>query len=102
MSPEQQKAIQNHPKFQELIRKRGRLTFWLSGSVLAAFGIFLATFVLAPEVIARPVADGFLTTVGLAFGMVLILGIFTGTAVYVRRSNTEFEALIRDITEDLG
>ena len=46
-----------------------------------------------------PLAGG-VTTVGIPLGLFVIISAFVLTGIYVRRANSEFDALIRQIIEE--
>ncbi len=100
MTPETIEAVQQHPKFRELIRRRGRLSRILAGLVLAIFTAFLSALAFAPGLVTRPIGEGFLTTLGIVFCITFIIGLVVMTAIYVRRANNEFEDLARSVRED--
>lgn len=101
MSSDLIEAARNHPKFAELTASRGRLAGMLTFLILGAFALLLGTLALAPEIIARPVATGWTTTLGIIFGLGMIIALFATTVLYVRRANGEFDDLIRDIRADI-
>ena len=101
MSSDLIEAARNHPKFAELTASRGRFSKILAFLILSVFAVFLGTVALAPEVIARPVAAGWMTTLGVVFSLAMIVAVLAGAAIYVRRANGEFDDLIREILADI-
>jgi len=92
MSSEMYARIKENPKFKELVSKRERLAWTLTGVVLVLFfGLFL-TVAFAPAALTIRLGSGFVTT-GLLFGLLQFIFFWVLTAVYVRRANSEFDAL---------
>ena len=56
MQQELYARVQEHPKFQELTRKRNRFSLVLSLVVLAVFYCFVMTVALSPDSLALPLA----------------------------------------------
>lgn len=101
MSSDLIEAARNHPKFAELTARRSRFAVMLTFLILGAFALLLGTLALAPEIIARPVAEGWTITLGIIFGLAMIIALFAATAIFVRRANGEFDDLIRQIRADI-
>ena len=92
MSSEIYARILKNPKFTELVTKRERLAWSLTGIVLVLFfGLFM-TVAFNPSVLAIRLGDSFVTT-GLLIGLAQFILFWIFTAVYVSRANTEFDAL---------
>lgn len=92
--------IRRNPKFQELVRRRGRLAWTLAIAVMAVFYGYILLVAFLPSALARPVAQGSTLTVGVAFELSMFVGFWVLTAVYVRRANRDFDALTREIVDD--
>jgi uncharacterized membrane protein (DUF485 family) len=58
--------------------------------------IFIIAF--APKVLAVPLGAG-VTTVGIPVGPFVIIAAFVLTGIYVRRANSEFDTMTRQIIE---
>lgn len=91
--------IRNNPQFQELVHKRSRLGWILSGIMLAIYFTFILTIAFAPAALGKPLGEGAVMTVGIPVGIVIILSAFVLTGVYVHRANTEFDRLTRAVKE---
>ena len=50
--------------------------------------------------LGRPVAEGSMLTVGVAVELFMFIFFWVLTAVYVRRANSEFDALTQDLIRD--
>jgi cation/acetate symporter len=91
--------IRENPKFKELVSKRERLAWTLTGIVLVLFfGLFL-TVAFYPAVLAIKLGESFVTT-GLLIGLSQFIFFWILTAVYVRRANSEFDALTQELLRE--
>ena len=96
MSSEIYARIRKNPNFKELVSKRERLAWTLTGIVLVLFfGLFL-TVAFYPAALAIKLGDSFVTT-GLLIGFFQFVFFWLLTAVYVRRANSEFDALTAEL-----
>jgi uncharacterized membrane protein (DUF485 family) len=96
MSSEMYARIQKNPKFTELVSKRERLAWTLTGIVLVLFfGLFM-TVAFNPGLLAIRLGDGFVTT-GLLIGLAQFILFWVFTAVYVARANSEFDTLTEQL-----
>ena len=91
--------VRSHPKFVELVERRSRYAWTLSIAMLAIYYGFIMVVAFAPELLGVPLADGAVMTVGIPVGILIILAAFVLTGLYVRRANTEFDALNQEILE---
>jgi len=92
--------IQRNPRFAELVARRTRFATVLSAIVLTIFYGFVLVVAFNPAVIGQRVAEGSTLTVGVAAGLFMFVFFWVLTAVYVRRANTEFDALNKEIVND--
>ncbi len=99
MSVEIYERIRGNPKFQTLVQRRGRFAWTLTWTVLALFYGFFLLVAFAPKSLGVPVADGSGVTVGVLIEFSLFVLFWVLTAVYVRRANSEFDALTREVIE---
>jgi uncharacterized membrane protein (DUF485 family) len=99
MSSEIYARIQQNPKFKELVSKRERLAWTLTGIVLVLFfGLFM-TVAFYPSVLAIRLGGGYVTT-GLLIGFSQFVLFWLLTAVYVRRANSKFDALTEQVLRE--
>ena len=99
MSSEMYARIRENPKFKELVSKRERLAWTLTGIVLVLFfGLFL-TVAFNPAALAVKIGDSLVTT-GLVIGLFQFILFWVLTAVYVRRANSDFDALTEQLLRE--
>ncbi len=99
MSQDVYRRVESDPAFQQLVQRRGRLAVRLSLVVLGTYYAFMAVVAFAPGVFGQALFEGSTLTVGVPVGAALIAGAWLLTGLYVRRANTEFDQLTRDIVE---
>ncbi|MGL4996690.1 MAG: DUF485 domain-containing protein [Deefgea sp.] len=91
--------IQQNPKFQELVRKKSSLSWLLTLVMLAIYYGFILVIAFSPATLGQSLSGG-VTTIGIPIGILIILSVFVITGIYVRRANTEFDQLTREVVED--
>lgn len=100
MSSEMYEHMRANPKFQQLVARRGRFAWTLAFVVLAMFYGFVLLVAFKPALLGRPVVQGSMITIGVAFELFMFIFFWVLTAVYVYRANGEFDALTQEIVKD--
>ncbi len=90
--------IRANPKYQELKRKRNRFGWTLAVCMLLVYYGYIALIAFNKEFLSLPLGGG-VTTLGVPIGMGVIVFTILITGLYVRRANSEFDALTRQILE---
>lgn len=91
--------IQRHPKYQELRKKRNALGFLLTGLMLLVYYGFVSLIAFDKPFLAQPIGEG-VTSLGVPIGFGVILFTVLITAIYVRKANSEFDQLTREILKE--
>ena len=94
-------TMRNHPQFKELVRRRSRFAWTLAIIVLVLFYGFVLTVAFNPTALGQPIAAGSKFTVGVVLELFLFVLFWVLTAYYVRRANTEFDALTAEIVKEV-
>ncbi|MRR50892.1 MAG: DUF485 domain-containing protein [Rhodocyclaceae bacterium] len=89
--------IRENPKFKELVARRSRFAWTLAITVLTMFYGFVMMVAFMPTSLGQPIAEGSMLTVGVAAELFMFIFFWTLTALYVRRANTEFDAINQEI-----
>jgi len=89
-----------NPKFQELVARRGRFAWTLAIIVLTMFYGFVMVVAFNPTALGQPVSEGSMLTVGVAVEFFMFVFFWVTTAIYVKRANTEFDALTQEIVKE--
>jgi uncharacterized membrane protein (DUF485 family) len=95
-----QTRIRQNPKFAEMVSKQTRLAILLSLIVLVPYYTFMMITAFNPALLAQPISDGSIVTIGWPVGAILIIGSWLTTAVYIRRANGEFDQLNKEILDE--
>ncbi len=98
--PTIQARIRRNPKFAEMVSKRTRLAILLSLIVLVPYYTFMMITAFNPALLARPISEGSIVTIGWPVGAILIIGSWLTTAIYIRRANGEFDRLNKEILDE--
>ena len=91
--------IAAHPTYQKLKTTRSTLGWWLTGAMMIVYYGFIVLVAYFKPLMSTRVGDG-VTTWGMPVGLFVIAFTIIITAIYVRRANSEFDALTRDILKD--
>jgi len=101
MTKEMIEHIRNNPKYQMLVKKRSRFAWTLSIIMLVVYYAFILTIAFDPQLLGTPLEEGKVTTVGIPVGIAIIIIAFALTGVYVKRANSEFDDLSREVKAEL-
>lgn len=93
--------IRANPKYQELKRKRNVFGWTLALCMMVVYYGYIALIAFNKEFLSIPLGEG-VTTIGVPIGMGVIVFTIVITGIYVRRANTEFDALTREILAKEG
>ena len=91
--------IQAHPKYLELTRKRSTFGWTLTAIMMVVYYGYIALIAFNKEFLGQPLGSG-VTTIGVPIGIGVILFTIAITGVYVRRANTEFDALTKQLLKE--
>ena len=91
--------IQNNPKYLELRSKRTSFGWTLTLLMMVVYYGYIALIAFNKPFLAQPIGAG-VTTLGIPIGMGVIVFTVIITAIYVRRANSEFDALTAEILKD--
>jgi len=91
--------IQNNPKYLELRAKRTSFGWTLTLLMMVVYYGYIALIAFNKPFLAQPIGAG-VTTLGIPIGMGVIVFTVLITAIYVRRANSEFDALTAEILKD--
>jgi uncharacterized membrane protein (DUF485 family) len=91
--------IQSNPKYQELRSKRSSFGWLLTALMMVVYYGYIALIAFNKPFLAQPMGSG-VSTIGIPIGMGVIVFTIIITGVYVRRANSEFDALTAEILKD--
>ena len=90
--------ILRDPKYQELKAKRSRFGWWLTLAMMLVYYGFILLVAFDKPFLATRLGAG-VTTVGMPLGLAVIIFTIVITGLYVRRANSEYDALTEQITK---
>ena len=99
MEDELAKRIAGHPKYQELKAKRTSFGWWLTIAMLVVYYGFILLVAFFKPLLATRIGSGVMT-LGMPIGLGVIVFTIIITVIYVRRANTEYDAITADILKD--
>jgi uncharacterized membrane protein (DUF485 family) len=94
-------AIQNNPKYQQLVEQRKSLGLTLSAAVFVIYFGFILLVAFAPGFLGASLTGG-VTTVGIVVGVLVIVAAFALTGFYVSRANGTYDRLTLEIIQEAG
>jgi uncharacterized membrane protein (DUF485 family) len=92
---------QASPAYRTLVRRRTRLAWILTAAILLAYFGYVALIAFDKALMAKPIGGGVMS-IGIPLGFGLIIFTVALTGIYVWRANAEFDALTRQVAEELG
>jgi len=92
------RRIATHPRYRELKAKRSSFGWWLTLAMMIVYYGFIVLVAFNKPFLATRLGDGVMT-VGMPIGLFVILFTIVITGVYVRRANSEFDALSEQIVK---
>ncbi len=90
--------IASHPKYKELKSKRSAFGWWLSLAGMVAYYGFILLVAFDKPLLAQKLGNGVMT-LGMPLGVAVIVFTIVITWIYVRRANSEFDALTEEIVK---
>ncbi|HQZ06455.1 MAG: DUF485 domain-containing protein [Rhodoferax sp.] len=84
--------IASLPQYQELKAKRSSFGWWLTLAMMVVYYGFILLVAFDKELLSQRIGEGVMT-LGIPVGFGVIVFTIIITAVYVRRANSEFDAL---------
>ena len=93
--------IAANPKYQKLVGTRSSFGWILTMIMMVVYYGYIAIIAFNKEMLAARLGEGVMT-VGIPVGLGVIFFTILITGFYVRRANSEFDQLIREIVEEAG
>ncbi len=93
--------IAANPKYQKLVRTRSSFGWILTAIMMVVYHGYIALIAFNKEVLSARLGEGVMT-VGIPVGFGVIVFTILITGFYVRRANSEFDQLTREIVEEAG
>ena len=92
--------IRSNPKYQQLKSTRDTYSWVMTILMLVVYYGYIAMIAFNKAALAQPLGATGVTTIGIPVGVGVILFTIIITGIYVRRANTEFDALKEEIIKE--
>jgi len=92
------KRIESHPSYQKLKARRTSFGWWLALAMMVVYYGFILLVAFDKPLLASRIGSGVMT-LGMPIGLGVILFTVIITAIYVRRANSEFDALAAEVNQ---
>ncbi|MES2868666.1 MAG: DUF485 domain-containing protein [Pseudomonadota bacterium] len=93
-------TIRENPRYHSLVQSRSRLAFALSAIVLGLYALFVAAVSWHPHLLLYVPLGGGLTN-GIWAALILIVGSWLLTGLYVLRANNSFDKLTQTLLSEV-
>ncbi len=93
--------IKANPQYHALKRKRSSFGWTLTILMMVVYYGYIALIAFNKEFLSTRLGEG-VTTLGIPIGMGVIIFTVVITGIYVRRANSEFDALTAEILKKEG
>lgn len=94
------RRIRANPKFHELKNKRNSFGWLLTVITLIVYYGYILTIAFDKGILAQKISDTGVMTLGIPVGVGIIVFTILITGLYVRRANSEFDALTEQIVQE--
>jgi uncharacterized membrane protein (DUF485 family) len=101
MDPMPYQRVESNPKFRELVATRGRFATALTIAMLVIYFGFILLVAFGRDLLATPISEGSVVTVGIPLGIFVIVSAFVLTGIYVAKANSTFDRLNADILREV-
>lgn len=94
-------TIAKDPKFHAIVKKKQRYSLTLLALTLGMYLIIILASSFARDLVATPISANMVTTWGIPAGFFLIVWTVGLIALYVNRTNKEFDTLNKELLEEV-
>ena len=91
--------IRANPKYQELVSKRNSYSWVMTILMLVVYYGYIVLVAFNKEFLAQKTGAG-VTSYGIPIGLGVIVFTIIITGIYIRRANTEFDALKEQVIKE--
>jgi uncharacterized membrane protein (DUF485 family) len=92
--------IQKNPKFFAFVSMRNNYSYVLSALMLIAYFGYILLIAFDKKLLATKIATGATMSIGIPMGLGVLVFTIIITAIYVRRANSEFDAIKDEIVKE--
>ncbi len=92
--------IQQNPKFLKFVSMRNNYSIVLSILMMIVYFGYILLVAFNKQFLATKISEGAVTSIGIPMGLGVLVFTIVITAIYVRRANSEFDAIKDDIVKE--
>ncbi len=96
------KKIMANPRYQRLVEKRSRYSWFMTALMLIVYYGFILLIAFNKPFLSQKISEGNAVTLGIPIGLGVIFFTIIITGIYVRRANSEFDEDTRAIIEEVN
>ncbi len=96
------RRVVDHPKYQELVHKRTRVSLAFFAVMIVIYAGFIVTLAYLPELFSRPIGAGFTMSIGVLTATIVAVSAVVMIAAYVHFSNKYFDPLLEAVLRDVA
>jgi uncharacterized membrane protein (DUF485 family) len=93
--------IKANPSYEKLVSRRSAFAWKLTILMLVVYYAFILFIAFSPETLGASISGG-MTTWGIPIGVAIIVFAFALTGIYVKRANSEFDDLLKEVKDDIA
>lgn len=86
-----------NPKYDRLVKTRSRYSIIMTILIMAIYYGYILLIAFDKEFLAQKLGAGMVTSIGIPMGVGVIILTILITNIYVRRANSEFDDLTKEI-----
>ena len=92
--------IQSYPKFLKMVSIRNNYSIIMSIMMMVVYFGYILLIAFNKQFLATKVSEGAVMSVGIPMGLGVLVFTIIITAIYVRRANTEFDAMKDEVIKE--
>ena len=92
--------IEKNPKFLQFVKMRNNYSIVLSIMMMIVYFGYILLVAFNKQFLATKISAGAVTSIGIPLGVGVLVFTIVITAIYVRRANTEFDAMKDEIVKE--
>lgn len=92
--------IQRNPKFLKMVSIRNRYSIVMTLMMMVVYFGYILLVAFNKPFLATKISAGAVTSIGIPLGVGVLVFTIVLTAIYVRRANTEFDAMKDEIVKE--
>ena len=92
--------IETNPKFLKFVRTRNNYSIIMTLAMMVVYFGYILLVAFNKQFLATKISAGAVTSIGIPLGVGVLVFTIILTAIYVRRANTEFDAMKDEIVKE--